>query len=243
MIKKGYLFSLVVFCSLFFWTACKGSPESDEVKLLTFKEQKMAFDTLMDTGFVPPVIRLPDSYVNDKIESKAKKLSYEFYYYALSAEEGFDEVDEKKLFSPTYIIQTATIAEEDAGDASKTKIKYDKLKGANGGDLFIGTKFVLGLRVKNQADKLVYRAMMQYIVHTPKASATGTTNEISLPGNQTGCAVRPTVAPTDCTLVDTDDYVSYDGTKTIYKLKDGASNKRVSLKFGEFGETNKVLVK
>jgi len=238
MIKKGYLLSLVVVCSLFFLTACPKAQGSDEVELFTFKDQKMPFDTLVSAGFVPPVIRLPDSYVNDKIESKAKKLSYEFYYYVLIGDETFDQVTRDKLFSPTYIIHTATIAEEDAGDASKTKIKYDRLKDANGGDICVGTKFALGLRVKDQSDKLVYHAIMQYVVHAPKAFATTTSGKICVHGDQTG--YKGEITSSGGTINETS--TEYKDNVTTYMIN-GASNELVSLKYGDFGETNKVLVK
>ena len=238
MIKKGYLLSLVVVCSLFFLTACPKAQGSDEVELFTFKDQKMPFDTLVSTGFVPPVIRLPDSYVNDKIESKAKKLSYEFYYYVLIGDETFDQVTRDKLFSPTYIIHTATIAEEDAGDASKTKIKYDRLKGANGGDICVGTKFALGLRVKDQSDKLVYHAIMQYVVHAPKAFAATTSGRVCVHGDQMG--YKGEVESSEGTV--TRSATEYKDDITIYAIAN-ATGKVVSLKYGEFGETNKVLVK
>lgn len=237
MIKKGCLFSLVVFCSLFFLTACQKPQGSSEVELVTFKEQKMPFDALMETGFVPPVVRLPDSYVNDKIESKAKKLSYEFYYYRLAESEDFADVGEEKLFSPSYIIHTATIAEEDAGDASKTKIKYDKLKGANGGDICVGTKFVLGLRVKDQVGDLRYRAILQYIVFAPTGGARADgSSKISVPGDQTG--FKGTVEPTEGSISSTE---VKDG-RTIYTLGSG-NGKSIALKYGEFGSTNAVMVK
>ena len=240
MIKKGYLFSLVVFCSLSFLTACQKPQGSSEVELCVFKEQKVPFDTLKDTGFVPPVIRLPDSYVNDKIESKAKKLSYEFYYYSLSGSEDFPDVDKDKVFSPTYIIHTATIAEEDAGDASKTKIKYDKLKGANGGDICVGTKFVLGLRVKDQVGELRYHALMQYVVHAPRAVAGTSSGSVIVNGDQTGFKGDVTVLDGGNTVTK----ISYDSDKGVTVYSDlGTAGAKVSLKYGTFGETNKVILK
>ncbi len=234
MIKKGCLFSFVVVCSLFFLTACPKAQEPNGPELKVFNEQNVPFDTLMETGFVPPVIRLSDSYVNDKIESKAKKLSYEFYYRVLTEDEDFS-----KVTAPTdgYLIHSATIAEEDAGDASKTKIKYNKLKAVNGGDICVGTKFVIGLIVKDQSDNLVYHSISRYVVFAPKAM-NGDTGVITVAGNQTGFNGR--VEPSDGTLNEKD--IEYKEEKTIYKLTN-ASNKRVSLKYGDFGSTNKVLVK
>ena len=238
MIKKGCLFSLVVFCSLFFLTACQKPQGSSEVGLVTFKEQKMPFDALMETGFVPPVIRLPDSYVNDKIESKAKKLSYEFYYYKLNGSDDFADVKEEKLFSPSYIIHTATIAEEDAGDASKTKIKYDKLKGANGGDVCVGTKFVLGLRIKDQVGELRYRAILQYIVQAPSGGALADGSmKMSVPGNQTGFVGE--ITPTEGTI----GAVEFKDGRTVYSITGATAGHTVALKFGTFGSTNAVVIK
>ena len=235
MIKKGCLFSLVVFCSLFFLTACQKPQGSSEVGLVTFKEQKMPFDALMETGFVPPVIRLPDSYVNDKIESKAKKLSYEFYYRVLTEDEDFS-----KVTAPTdgYLIHSATIAEEDAGDASKTKIKYDKLKGANGGDVCVGTKFVLGLRIKDQVGELRYRAILQYIVQAPSGGALADGSmKISVPGNQTGFVGE--ITPTEGTV----GVVEFKDGRTVYSITGATAGHTVALKYGTFGSTNAVVIK
>ena len=235
MIKKGLLFSFVVVCSLFFLTACPKAQEPNEPELEVFKEQNVPFDTLKETGFVPPVIRLPDSYVNDKIESKAKKLSYEFYYRVLTADEDFS-----KVTAPTdgYLIHSATIAEEDAGDASKTKIKYDKLKAVNGGDICVGTKFVIGLKVKDQSDNLVYHSISRYAVFAPKAMA-GDSGAITVAGDQTGFADLPTASEGSVTKAE---YTKDTDGRTKYTLT-GAKDKRVSLTYGEFGSTNKVLVK
>ena len=237
MIKKGCLFSLVVFCSLFFLTACQSPQGSTDPELVIAGVQNVPFDALKETGFIPPVIRLQDSYVNDKIESKAKKLSYEFYYYALVGNEDFPKITTEKAFS--YLIHTATIAEEDAGDASKTKIKYDKLKAVNGGDICVGTKFVLGLRVKDQSDNLVYHTIMKYVVWAPKAQATDDTGEIAVSGDQRGFG--GTISVVGDGDINESATVFKDG-KTIYKLTN-ASGKYVALKFDVFGETNRVLVK
>ena len=240
MIKKGYLFSLVVFCSLFFLTACPKAQGPSEPELLKFKEQDVPFDTLKEVGFVPETIRLPDSYINDKIESKAKKLSYDFYYYRLKLDEEFKKVTDEMVFNPALIFQTTTISEEDAGLDSKAKISYDKLKKANGGgDICVGTKFVLGLKVKDQSDNLVYHAMMPRTVWAPASSAEGGNGTISVPGNQLGfgngvaCEGGGTI--THASTV-------YKDGKTTYTVT-GATGLYISLRFGDFGSTNKVLVK
>lgn len=235
MIKRGLLFSFVVVCSLFFLTACKTQQETGEPKLQNF-ERDLSFDALRETGFIPPVVRLPDSYVNDKIESKAKKLSYEFYYYALPEGEEFVKVKNETVFA--YRIHSATIAEEDAGDASKTKIKYDKLSAVNGGDICVGTKFIIGLIVKDQSDNLVYHSISKYTVTAPKAMA-GATGVITVAGNQTG--FNGTVEPSKGTLKEKD--IEYKDEKTMYKLTGVTQGDSVSLKYGDFGSTNKVLIK
>ena len=237
MIKKGCLFSFVVVCSLFFLTACPKAQESNEPTLEVFKEQNVPFDTLLETGFVPPVIRLPDSYVNDKIESKAKKLSYEFYYRVLTEDEDFSKVTAP---AEGYLIHSATIAEEDAGDASKTKIKYDKLRAVNGGDICVGTKFVIGLIVKDQSDNLVYHSISKYVVFAPKAKAGESNNTITVAGDQTGFKDLPTAS--EGAIVSKAEYTKDTSGRTVYTLT-SATGKRVSLTYGEFGSTNKVLVK
>ena len=236
MIKKGLLFSFVAVCSLFFLTACKTQQESNEPELQNF-ERNLSFDTLKEAGFIPPVVKLPDSYVNDKIESKAKKLSYEFYYYALPEGEEFVKVKNETVFA--YRIHSATIAEEDSGDASKTKIKYDKLRAVNGGDICVGTKFIMGLIVKDQSDDLVYHSISKYTVTAPRAMSTGKTGEISVAGDQTGFDGQLTASEG---TISGAKYDKDTNERTVYTLT-GASNRRVSLKYGDFGSTNKVLVK
>jgi lipoprotein len=242
MIKKGYLFSLlVVFCSLFFLTACPKAKSSDEVALLKFPEMEIPFDTLKEVGFLPPAIRLPDSYVNDKIENKAKKLSYDFYYYRLKgADEDFKDITAEKVFG-SVIFHTTTISEEDAGLDSKAKVTYDKLAKANGGgDICIGTRFILGLRVKDQSDNLVYQAIMPRSVWAPVSSAESkTAGEISVPGNQLGFG-DGVVTEGGGTINKTS--TKYENGRTTYTLT-SATGKYVSLKYGDFGSTNKVLVK
>lgn len=238
MIKKGYLFGLAVFCSLFVLVSCKATPKEEEPKL-EVSEEKIDCASLMERGFVPKVVRLGDSYINDRIESKAKKLSYEYYYFRVENGGNFDSVKEEDVFAPGKTFHTATIDEADAGDASKTKLKYEKIAAANGGEVCIGTRFVLGLRVIDQSNNLVSRSMSKIEVRAPQAGAkSGETGKIYIPGDQRGF-------DGDIETVDggtlTKSATKYENKMTVYTLT-GASGKRIALKFGDFGETNKVLV-
>ncbi|MGP1438057.1 MAG: hypothetical protein ACTTKH_03190 [Treponema sp.] len=253
MIKKGYLFSLVVFCSLFFLASCNNAKGAEEPELLKYQNQEVPFDKLQANGFIPPTIRLPDSYVNDKIENKAKKLSYDFYYYRIKNGEDFSSVDIKKndkleqtVFSPACIFHSTTISEEDAGLDSKAKVKYDKLREGNGGgDICIGTRFILGVKVKDQADRLVYHSITQYTVMAPVSTVIAVSGKkISVPGNQVG--YEGTVTASDGWKIKSNS-AKFDGSvnrRTIYELEEpsGTHTNMVNLEYGDFGKTNKVLI-
>lgn len=238
MIKKRYLFGLAVFCSLFVLLSCNTKQEKKDPEL-GVSEERIDFASLKQRGFVPKVVRLGDSYINDKIESKAKRLSYEYYYFRINNGEDFNEVKNiMEVFAPGKRFHTATIDEGDAGDASKTKLKYEKLTDVNGGELYIGTKFILGVRIIDQSNNLVYHSMSKMTVIAPQAAAEGGKNMILLPGNQTGCSAT-VVASSGDTLGN----VKYDDKtgKTTYSLS-VSENKLVSLEFTDLGKTNQVLV-
>ena len=240
MIKKSYLFGLAVFCSLFVLFGCKSPVENKEPEL-EISEEKIDFASLKPRGFVPKVVRLGDSYINDKIESKAKKLSYEYYYFRVNGDD-FSEAKREVVFTSGNVFHTATIDEGDAGDASKTKLKYEKIKDANGGgEVCIGTRFVLGLRVIDQSNNLVYHSMSKMMVMAPQSSVySNETGKIAVPGNQ--MAYKNDVGITEGSVTKAATEYKEDKDVTIYTVT-GATNKRVALKFGDFGDTNTVLVK
>lgn len=221
-------------------TACPNNGGKDEVTLTRTEEIKIPFDTLKEIGFVPPAIRLPDSYVNDKIENKAKKLSYDFCYHRLDKDDEFKKIGEDVVFGNSF--HTTTISEEDAGLDSKAKVTYDKLKKANGGgDICVGTRFIIGLKVIDQSGKLVYKALMPRTVWAHASTATSDESlKVSVPGNQLACddvAIEGASGTFDMSLT------VYENGKTVYTLPTTAKKKFVQLKYGEFGLTNKVLVK
>ena len=239
MIKKGCLFGLVLLCSLFVLTGCPTKPKDEEVANEVFENVSRDFSSLMEVGFVPPVVRLGETYVNDKVESKEKTLSYEYYYLRLSDGEDFSSVMDK-VFNPGNSFHTATIKEADAGDASKTKLKYDNLKAVNGGEVCIGTKFVLGLIVKNHVNQEVYKARVQIYVTAPKAGVEGGNKTITVPGDQT-LAKHPSVISRDDSSVQDEVEPKYVAGKTVYSVSGSGV---LALDYGEQGgKTAKVLVK
>ena len=183
MIKKGCLFGFVVLCLLPVLTGCPNKVESKNEDPKEFFAER-DFASLSETGFVPPVVRLAETYVNDKLESKDKTLSFEYYYKRSQFNsESYDEA-KKDFFTPGNNFHTATIKESDAGDASKTKLKYEKLKAVNGGELYIGTRFVLGLIVKDQYGKELYRSMGMFYVTAPQADVKAEgEKKVSIPGD------------------------------------------------------------
>ena len=200
MIKKGCLFGFVVLCSLFVLTGCPKKAEPKEVEVKVFSAER-DFASLKGTGFVPPVVRLGETYVNDKIESKDKTLSYEYYYKRSTF--GSDDYKDalEGVFSPGNNFHTATIKESDAGDASKTKLKYDKLKDVNGGELYIGSRFVLGLIVKDQNGEDLYKSKVKFYVTAPQADVKAEAGlKISIPGDHR--LNNPTNAKADSTTYD-----------------------------------------
>lgn len=236
MITKRYFFGFVAVCSLLFLTACPKSAKKEELKVEVSTVEK-DFASLKEAGFVPPVIRLGDSYINDKIESKEKKLSYEYHYIVVK--EDFDNIKNEDLFSAGTTFHNATIDEADAGNASKTNLKYEKLKAVNGGEICIGTKFVLGLIVKDQTNEEIYKARVNFTVFAPHAGAKSESKDtISVPGDQR--AFAGTVKAKSGATIDNSATV-YANDVTTYTLT-SQGGKTDSLKYGDFGETNKVLI-
>lgn len=93
----------------------------------------------------------------------------------------------------------------------------------------------------DQSNNLVHRSMSKITVWAPQAGVVSTDNtgEIAVPGDQR--AFAEDVETVDGGSVDASK-TEYKGSKTIYTIK-GSSNRRNALRFGKFGETNKVLVK
>lgn len=223
---------------MLFLTACPKPATKEEVKVKVSTVEK-DFVSLMETGFIPPVIRLGDSYVNDKIESKEKKLSYEYHYIVVT--DDFDSIKDEELFAAGTTVHNATIDEADAGNASKTNLKYEKLKAVNGGEVCIGTRFVLGLIVKDQTNEEIYKARVNFSIFAPRAGAEAIEkNSISIPGDHT--AFEGTVSTDGGDDVKAG-AIKYDKGKTRYEFSKSLKDKLVALKFGNFGTTNKVLVK
>ena len=231
MIKKGCLFGFVVLCLLPVLTGCpnKVEPKNEDPKEF-FAEKDFA--SLSETGFVPPVVRLAETYVNDKLESKDKTLSFEYYYKRSEfGSESYDEA-KKDFFTPGNNFHTATIKESDAGDASKTKLKYDKLKAVNGGELYIGTRFVLGLIVKDQYGKELHRSMGMFYVTAPKADVKVLSDKkVSIPGDHSLAKIQ-----------DGAKFVSVDKGRTIYVV---TATGETQLDFGNItgGKTCSFIVK
>lgn len=169
--------------------------------------------------------------MNDKVESKERTLSYEYYYLKT---ENFGKVDFEKLVNSGNNFHTATIKEADAGDASKTKLKYDKLVDANGGELCVGTRFVLGLIVKDYNGKEIHKERVDFKVMVPQADVRAESNlSISIPGDHALGLLPDGVEK--FTLLD-------NGKRTSYVTK-GKVGGRGHLDFGEFGVTPDVVLK
>lgn len=240
MITKRCFFGFVVVCSLFFLTACPKPSKADEVKIEESSVEK-DFASLKEAGFVPPVVRLGDSYINDKIESKEKKLSYEYHYIVVKKGQDFAGVKTSDLFGAGTIFHNATIDEADAGNASKTNLKYEKLKAVNGGEICIGTKFVLGLVIKDQVNSEIYKARINFTVFAPHAGAvSNNANTISVPGDQT--AFDGDITVNDAGAIDPTK-TKFENDVTTYTLKGSNAGKVASLTYGSFGDTNRVVVK
>jgi len=240
MITKRYFFGFVAVCSLLFLTACPKPAAKEELKVEESNVKK-DFASLAEAGFVPPVIRLGDSYVNDKIESKEKKLSYEYHYVVVDKGATFESIKTSDLFGAGNIFHNATIDEADAGNASKTNLKYEKLKAVNGGEICIGTRFVLGLIIKDQVNQEIYKARINFTVVAPHAGVvSNSTGEISVPGDQRAF-------DGDITVNDGGNIIpkdtKFEDNKTTYKLTGTSAGKVVSLTYGDFGDTNKVVMK
>lgn len=243
MIKKGLLFSLVAFASLFVLTACPNKKTEGDGGPKEFIVNR-DFVSLTKSGFVPPVIRLGNTYVNDKIESKEKTLSYEYSYLRLNNnDKDFPAKAEavKQVFADGRVFHTATINERDAGDASKTKLKYEKLKDVNGGEICIGTRFILGLVVKNQVGEEVYKAIVKFSVWAPTSGVLSPSDKtIWVPGDQTAFPIT-SVSASEGGDIDYEKVKYNDKGYTVYVVKDSIKGKSVHLTFSGFGETNDVI--
>jgi len=230
MIKKGCLFAVVVMCSLFALTGCPKKAEEKKLEV-NFSEIDRDFASLHATGFVPPVVRIGETYVNDKIESKSKTLSYEYYYKRI--EDGVSDDEKRNVFKVGNSFHTATIQEEDAGDASKTKLKYEKLKDVNGGELCIGTKFLLGLIVKDYNGQELYKSVAQFHVTAPQSDVKAEGSlKVSIPGDHT-LSKKPAKVKT----------VESSGSRTTYEVEGVPAGTAFSLNFGESGKTASVILK
>lgn len=220
---------VVVFGLVFFVTACPKAPAEAEVTVIKESKANIPFDRLEEVGFKAENIQLPESFVNDKVISEAKQLYYDFYYSR--------DLKKDNLFSPTNIFHQANVKEDDVGKDSKATVDYAKLKKANGGgDISIGTKFLYGVTVKDQYGVLRYKSTTVVSVTASNNITSTESKKVKIKGDHTSFD-KADITVSDGTISS----VEYNGGYTVYGLSVGG--KVVSLNFGEYGETGKVLVK